>query len=103
MPVSESISLPRRTSATYEHQGHQNQSDDTEDLDGSKPEFCFTIDFDGEAVEGEDDDDGQGDPDGNMDGRLPVLDDQRGGCNLGRYSDGENIPVHPAHCKTQTP
>lgn len=68
----------------------EDQTDDGEDLDGGEPELGFTITFGSEHVDGDDDDKGDGDPDGVVDGVRhglgPVLDKDSDGSEF----DGEN-------------
>ena len=95
LPVPETKTVVSRPSTKIDDQGHEEQSDNRDDLDTGEHEFRFAVDLDGEDVEAEDDDDDDGDPCGDIDplGAVPELDDDGSGRDFGAEGDGGLVPI----------
>lgn len=100
LPVVKSEKLVVGPATKDQDESHDQESYDAEHFEGGEPEFRFTVHFDREAVEPDDDDHKDGDPDCHVDGWIPVLHDDTGRRDLGRHGDGEDIPIHPAQSET---
>lgn len=88
-PVGES-EVTLVSSSGVDDDTDEDQTDNGEDLDGGEPELGFTVTLGSEHVDADDDDKGDGDPDGIVDGVRhglgPVLDKDGNGSEF----DGEN-------------
>lgn len=76
-------------------ESHDQETNDSDDLDGCEDELSFTIDLDGEDVQANDESDDESDPRRNRDvlRALPILNDDGGGRDFGTESDCRSIPV----------
>lgn len=70
-PVLEANDLATWSATCREDDTEQDQTDDGNDLDGSEPEFTFTIDTSTHKVDEDDDDKADCDPDAVVDAIVP--------------------------------
>jgi hypothetical protein len=83
--------------AEVEDEGHDQQADDGQDLDGGEDELRLAVYPDREDVEADDEDDDDCDPEGDeVVVFAPVRYHQAGGRYLGAQRDGARVPVVPA-------
>lgn len=83
-----------------ERNGGLHESNNSDNLDEREDEFSFTVALDTEQVDGDDEKPEERNPDGAVDGRLPVVDGDGSGDN---FEWQDNQPLHsvvPAHSKT---
>lgn len=74
---------------------HDQETNNSDDLDTSKHEFGLAIDLNGEDIKADHKDDYDGNPYCNTDVlcSFPVIDNDRSGRNFGAERDGRSIPV----------
>ena len=84
-----------RAAAKIKAQRHDEKTNDRDDLDAGKNEFCFSIDGYGEYVEADDDEDNYRYPSCNVDANsaIPELNDERSCRDFGAKGDGGGVPV----------
>lgn len=78
------------------------EATDEDELDTGKPELGLAKVAHGDNIEGQHDEQDDGDPDGNVDRDLPVLDDDASGDGLGADEHGVDVPVVPAGGEGET-
>lgn len=81
--------------ANTNDEGHNQEPNNRDDLDTCKNKFGLAIDGHGENVEEDDENDEDGDPYGDVDTRVPEIDDDGCGCDFGTASDRVRIPILP--------
>jgi hypothetical protein len=85
---------------TTEHDNKRDnqQAKNSDDLDTGEDEFGFSVDANSKDIQGEDNEDDDGDPDGGVDLLLGIPErDQNGGSRyFSTQSDGTLIPVVPS-------
>jgi hypothetical protein len=89
----------RRTSPE-ENETQDEKTDHQNNLCARKPEFGFSIEANGKEIEGNNDDQHDGDPNGNVNIVGPVVDDQTGGCDFVGDQDSKGVPVEIAERET---
>lgn len=89
----------RGASTKEENHGKYYKSDDHEHLERCEPKFRFPVDLDREAVQGDDDNHEDGNPDSDWHTVGPVVNDKTSCGDLVRYDDGKRIRIEPAHCE----
>lgn len=94
-PVTESNPVMGRAAAKIKAQRHEEETNDRDNLDAGKNEFCFSIDGYGEYVETDDDNDDYRYPSCNVDANsaIPELNDERSCRDFGAKGDGGGVPI----------
>ena len=97
LPVPEAASVVVRSTTEHDDKSDEEQAEDGDDLDRRKDELRFTIDADGEDVEGDDDHDDDGNPNSRRDLAflVPEVDDKSGSRDFGAESNGVLVPIVP--------
>lgn len=107
-----------RATAPEEYKGQKQQSDNHDDFytmasqvsirltinlnmgfsrtRAGEPKLCFAIKLDGKAVQADNDDNHDGNPHGNVDRWVPVVDDETGSGDLVRHENTQRVEVEPA-------
>ena len=80
LPVPETKAVMLWSAAEVDNESHNQETNNSNDLDTGEDEFSLTIDGYSEDVEGEYEKNDESDPCGNVDmlGTWPVLNDSRG-------------------------
>lgn len=94
MPVSKSVGITTRSSTADQTQGHYKKPNNAHNLKRSEPELGFAIYFDGETIQGDDDDDGNRNPYGHTNWWMPVVDHKSCCGDFGWDGDGKDVLVH---------
>ena len=89
-------------SAEIDNEGHEQETDNGDELDGCEDELGLAINGDCEDVQADDKHDDKGDPSCDVDvvGTVPELNDSRCGRDLCTECNGAGVPVVPADSKT---
>jgi hypothetical protein len=95
LPILESDDFTIGSTSGGQDDSQQDQPGDGQYLDGSEPELALPIDTRAGKVDGEDDDETDGDPDGVADllRRDPVVDQDGRGGEFGRENDRPVVPT----------
>lgn len=89
----------RRPTTEVDNEGHDQKTDEGDDLDASENELCFSVDRDGEDVET----DYKHNDEANLSSDIdticawPILNNNRGSTNLSTKCDSARISVIPAN------
>ena len=92
-PVAESQSIALGAAAKVDDEGQNEQSNDGNDLDTCKDKFGFAVYTNRENVQTDDEDDDDRDPCGEIDGVIPIFDQDRGGSDFSTERDRALVPV----------
>jgi hypothetical protein len=98
VPVPEAnSSLVVWTTAEHDDETEDNETHDSDELDGCEPEFSFTKDFDCDNVEEEHNNEKDGDPDSVVYGRFPVAQKDGTGGRFSCHEDCICVPIIPTY------
>lgn len=95
LPETETKTIVFWSTTKIDNEGHDEKTNNCNDLDTGKDEFSFTIDLDGKDIQADYEHDEDRDPDCNTDLSfgIPKSNDNGGGRNFGTKSDSRRIPV----------
>lgn len=85
-----------------EHDPQDDKAEDRDQLDAREPELSFTEERHGDDIQEQYNDQHDGDPDSDADGRFPVINDNGRRRGFGRDQHGIRIPVVPTVGKGET-
>lgn len=100
LPVAKSETVLGWSSTEIENECQEEQRDNGDNLDTGKHELSFTVDGHSEDVQGDDNNDEDGDPDSGVDFLVPKADDNCGGRNFSAERNRRLVPRIPSHSET---
>lgn len=101
LPVPEpNVTIARRTSTTVECDTEDNETDNGSNFDCREPKLKLAVPPHSHKVDDEDEHIENSDPGRDVDGRVPVLNNDGSGCQFCGKRDGIRVPV--VHAKRKT-
>lgn len=100
LPIPETqTALVVGATTKHDDETDNDQTHDCDEFDGRKPELGFTEDSDCDDVQKQDNDEEDGNPDGIMDRRLPVFQQDGSGSGFSSDQNGVCVPIIPPRRK----